>query len=95
MVKDGGVKWFSLSKLVWRHIHDPKQFTNDESLFERAKLIDREMPSLVERIRITAQRKSQRIRLDHPLLVESGEKVRLNQERLKELQQHLFRLKKR
>ena len=63
---DDGVKWFSLLKLASRHLLDPGQFTHDETLFERSRLIDVAMTSLIERMRhFEYQQRRQSRRIQH------------------------------
>lgn len=50
-------KRFSLIKLAWRFVFDPRQFDIDETLFVRAGMIDQPQPDLLVRIkRIEAEK---------------------------------------
>ncbi len=56
------LKRYTLPKLVWRHMRDPQQFITDETLFERAGLIDQVQPNLITRMdRKTAPRERGKI----------------------------------
>ena len=44
-------KRFTLITLGWRHIHDPQQFIIDETLFQRAGLIEQVQLDLISRMK--------------------------------------------
>ena len=65
---DAVLKRFLLTSLVWKHVRNPQQFIIDETLFQRAGLIDRVEPSLTDRMKNVELRRMDNISRIRPHL---------------------------